>query len=344
LQNVGSTSIWIKRNSRDLTTISTTLSILLPSPFTSLIPFGTGSFNSILDGSLRTCLLWGGWALVMGCFLLQSLIDYKIDSNSVHSTSPPIPNWFWLLAAICTFTAHTMDGTDGKQARRIGASGPTGELSDHGLDSWSTVPFTITIFSVFGQGVFRCLSVRLLMILQSVQTVLHRHPLGEVQHGSALPLLGIRCFPIRSCLRLLLHFHRGIRVVQVLCHWFFHLRRLLRDRILPVLLWLSLYVVQEHVGVAQGWNSAAAERVGDGPSHPPPPSSSMPSLSSGQSTPGMTSSREIPGSSSSQWERCSPASLVVSSSLRCLQRGLSCGTGWWLSTPSVPPSPCLFDL
>jgi hypothetical protein len=28
-------------------------------------------------------------------------------------------------------------------------------LVDHGLDSFSTVPFTITIFSVFGQGAFR---------------------------------------------------------------------------------------------------------------------------------------------------------------------------------------------
>lgn len=26
---------------------------------------------------------------------------------------------------------------------------------DHGLDSWSTVPFTITIFSIFGRGEFR---------------------------------------------------------------------------------------------------------------------------------------------------------------------------------------------
>ncbi|KAF8365793.1 ept-1 [Pristionchus pacificus] len=116
-------------------------------------------------------LTFGGWALVMGCFLLQSLIDYNIDSNSVDSKSAPIPSWFWLLASICTFAAHTMDGTDGKQARRIGASGPTGELFDHGLDSWSTVPFTITIFSVFGQGVFSVSPVRLLMILQSVQTV-----------------------------------------------------------------------------------------------------------------------------------------------------------------------------
>lgn len=39
-----------------------------------------------------------------------------------------VPNIVWLICASCTFLAHTLDGTDGKQARRTGASGPTGEL------------------------------------------------------------------------------------------------------------------------------------------------------------------------------------------------------------------------
>ncbi|KAK6012512.1 CDP-alcohol phosphatidyltransferase [Ostertagia ostertagi] len=95
-----------------------------------------------------------GWSLVMGCFLLESVLDYDLTANN-EGSDHPVPNWFWLTAAICTFLGYTLDGTDGKQARRIGASGPTGELFDHGLDSWSTVPFTITIFSVFGRGEFR---------------------------------------------------------------------------------------------------------------------------------------------------------------------------------------------
>uniref|UniRef100_A0A158P772 Ethanolaminephosphotransferase 1 n=1 Tax=Angiostrongylus cantonensis TaxID=6313 RepID=A0A158P772_ANGCA len=111
-----------------------------------------------------------GWSFVMGCFLLESVLDYNLTSNSVDSNHP-IPDWFWLTAAICTFIGHTLDGTDGKQARRIGASGPTGELFDHGLDSWSTVPFTITIFSVFGRGEFSVSPVRLLLVLISVQIV-----------------------------------------------------------------------------------------------------------------------------------------------------------------------------
>ncbi|CAJ0578376.1 unnamed protein product, partial [Mesorhabditis spiculigera] len=115
-------------------------------------------------------LTLSGWSLVMGCFLLETVLDYDLSRGSVGSTNP-LPSWFWLLCAICTFSAHTLDGTDGKQARRIGASGPTGELFDHGLDSWSTVPFTITIFSVFGQGQFSIPAIRLLFTLISVQLV-----------------------------------------------------------------------------------------------------------------------------------------------------------------------------
>uniref|UniRef100_A0A1I7XCU6 Ethanolaminephosphotransferase 1 n=1 Tax=Heterorhabditis bacteriophora TaxID=37862 RepID=A0A1I7XCU6_HETBA len=111
-----------------------------------------------------------GWALVMGCFLLESILDYDITSNTVGSKNP-IPNWFWLVASICTWLGYTLDGTDGKQARRIGASGPTGELFDHGLDSWSTVPFTITIFSVFGRGEFSVSPIHLLCVVISVQVV-----------------------------------------------------------------------------------------------------------------------------------------------------------------------------
>ncbi|KAJ1366016.1 hypothetical protein KIN20_026526 [Parelaphostrongylus tenuis] len=111
-----------------------------------------------------------GWSFVLGCFLLESVLDYDLTSNSVGSKHP-VPDWFWLTASLCTFIGHTLDGTDGKQARRIGATGPTGELFDHGLDSWSTVPFTITIFSVFGRGEFSVSPVRLLLVLISVQIV-----------------------------------------------------------------------------------------------------------------------------------------------------------------------------
>ncbi|CAI5439679.1 unnamed protein product [Caenorhabditis angaria] len=111
-----------------------------------------------------------GWALVMFGFVLESYLDYDISRNSDGALNP-IPDWFWLVAALCTFLGHTLDGTDGKQSRRIGAGGPTGELFDHGLDSWSTVPFTITIFSIFGRGHFSISCLELLCVLISTQIV-----------------------------------------------------------------------------------------------------------------------------------------------------------------------------
>ncbi|VDK18774.1 unnamed protein product [Anisakis simplex] len=116
-------------------------------------------------------LTLAGFLLVMLGFFTISYLDYDLSVNTYYPSPVAIPGWIWLFISILTFLAHTLDGTDGKQARRTGSSGPTGELFDHGLDSWSTVPFTITIFSVFGQGEFSVPLVRLLYILISVQVV-----------------------------------------------------------------------------------------------------------------------------------------------------------------------------
>ncbi|VBB31105.1 unnamed protein product [Acanthocheilonema viteae] len=102
---------------------------------------------------------------------LKPAIEVCFTSVLELDRTRSIPNWVWLLCSICTFLGHTLDGTDGKQARRMGVSGPTGELFDHGLDSWSTVPLTLTIFSIFGQGEFSLSPVRLLLVLISVQAV-----------------------------------------------------------------------------------------------------------------------------------------------------------------------------
>ncbi len=53
--------------------------------------------------------------------------DYYTTSNDLGLVFPPIPSIVWLLSAIFHFTAHTLDGIDGKQARRTGSSTPLGE-------------------------------------------------------------------------------------------------------------------------------------------------------------------------------------------------------------------------
>lgn len=47
---------------------------------------------------------------------------------------------------------YPLDGIDGKQARRIGLSGPLGELFDHGLDSYTAVLIPTCLYSIYGRG------------------------------------------------------------------------------------------------------------------------------------------------------------------------------------------------
>lgn len=115
-----------------------------------------------------------GMILVLAAFFLVSYFDYYLLASSDDFPQfPPIPNWVWLVCSVFTFVAHVagkilcsfssssihcasfLDGTDGKQARRTGASGPTGELFDHGIDSYMTVAFTVTAFSAVGRFDYR---------------------------------------------------------------------------------------------------------------------------------------------------------------------------------------------
>ena len=43
-----------------------------------------------------------------------------------------VPSVVWISVAVLLFLSHTLDGIDGKQARRTGTSTPLGELFDHG--------------------------------------------------------------------------------------------------------------------------------------------------------------------------------------------------------------------
>lgn len=78
-------------------------------------------------------MTFAGFLLTALNFLMLSYYDWDFYVATEDKTILKIPNWFWLLAAINIFLAYTLDGIDGKQARRIGLSGPLGELFDHGL-------------------------------------------------------------------------------------------------------------------------------------------------------------------------------------------------------------------
>ncbi|EDW12396.1 ethanolaminephosphotransferase 1 isoform X2 [Drosophila mojavensis] len=90
--------------------------------------------------------------------VLLSYYDWNFEASSGEEGTTPIPKWVWLSAAINIFLAYTLDGIDGKQARRIGLSGPLGELFDHGLDSYTAMIIPTCLYSIFGRS--RVYSVR----------------------------------------------------------------------------------------------------------------------------------------------------------------------------------------
>lgn len=85
-------------------------------------------------------------------FLLIAFYDYEFKAAT--KIENPIPQWVFLVMSINVFVAYTLDGIDGKQARRTGTSTPLGELFDHGLDSYSSLFIMVYQFSLFGQGDF----------------------------------------------------------------------------------------------------------------------------------------------------------------------------------------------
>jgi len=102
-----------------------------------------------------------GFLFCVGHFGLLTIYDYdytsgtappEISKNPELPAGIPVPGFIWLLVALFLFLSHTLDGIDGKQARRTGSSTPLGELFDHGLDSWATIFITGSVYSIFGRN------------------------------------------------------------------------------------------------------------------------------------------------------------------------------------------------
>lgn len=102
-------------------------------------------------------------------FVMFAYYDYYLYASSDDMPEyPPVPRWVFAAAAFNIFMAHTLDGIDGKQARRTQTSGPLGELFDHGLDSWTAMPITVCMFSVFGRTDHSVSPLRMYFILWNV--------------------------------------------------------------------------------------------------------------------------------------------------------------------------------
>ncbi|KAK4036833.1 ethanolaminephosphotransferase 1 [Daphnia magna] len=94
-------------------------------------------------------LTFVGFLFTAGNWVMLGYYDYYYYASSEGHSH--IPNWVWLVCAINHFLAHTLDGIDGKQARRTQSSNPLGELFDHGLDSWTSFFIPAVLYSVFGR-------------------------------------------------------------------------------------------------------------------------------------------------------------------------------------------------
>lgn len=98
-------------------------------------------------------LTFVGFLFTVANGLLLTIYDphFYASSEVAKPWAPPIPGWVWVTCAVFHFLAHTLDGIDGKQARRTKSSGPLGELMDHGMDSWTSFFIPFCIYSIFGR-------------------------------------------------------------------------------------------------------------------------------------------------------------------------------------------------
>ncbi|KAH9635543.1 hypothetical protein HF086_003157 [Spodoptera exigua] len=109
-------------------------------------------------------LTFTGFLLTVLNFFVFSYYDYGFYAMTAENiTKDQIPSWVWGVSAVNLFVAYTLDGIDGKQARRTGTSGPLGELFDHGLDSYSAVLIPTFLYSIFGSA------CRLLLVSRRVE-------------------------------------------------------------------------------------------------------------------------------------------------------------------------------
>lgn len=70
-----------------------------------------------------------GWFLVVTNFALFTYYDFDFHttSNDLGIVRKPIPSWVWLYCGVGQFLSHTLDGVDGKQARRTKSTSPLGK-------------------------------------------------------------------------------------------------------------------------------------------------------------------------------------------------------------------------
>ncbi|XP_040204331.1 ethanolaminephosphotransferase 1 [Rana temporaria] len=113
-------------------------------------PFWNFIVNFVPTWLAPNLITFSGFLLLVFNFLMMAYFDPDFYASALGHNH--VPSWVWIVAGLLNFTAYTLDGVDGKQARRTNSSTPLGELFDHGLDSWACIFFVVTVYSIFGRG------------------------------------------------------------------------------------------------------------------------------------------------------------------------------------------------
>ncbi|VDP97002.1 unnamed protein product [Trichobilharzia regenti] len=115
-------------------------------------PFSTYIMHPFWDWLSQFYPVWLAPNLITFTGFLLTVAHYFLTCfyNPNFSATNNVPVWVWLVTSFLVFIAHTLDGTDGKQARRTKSSSALGELFDHGCDSWVCLFLPGSMFSLLG--------------------------------------------------------------------------------------------------------------------------------------------------------------------------------------------------
>ena len=123
-------------------------------------------YTSPDDSLLESLILHRFWAFAVRAFVpewvapnlltfvgfLHAIAAYALLLAHSPALDGSAPSWVYVACAVCLFVYQTMDGMDGKQARRVGAGSPLGEVVDHGADAIASCVYGVFLVDVFGIG------------------------------------------------------------------------------------------------------------------------------------------------------------------------------------------------
>ena len=96
------------------------------------------------------CPKWVAPNLLTAVGFAHAIAAYVLLLTHSPGLDGEAPSWVYFACAAMLFVYQTMDGMDGKQARRVRAGSPLGEVVDHGADAIAGCAYGLFICEAFG--------------------------------------------------------------------------------------------------------------------------------------------------------------------------------------------------